>query len=240
MINCYFRNKNSGNILELSSHYEDFKINVEDKNNLTEINVLNNYYDRNKSLFFNLEKKSLSKIPTKKSIKEQDRTAKIFDCLNKPHLNFNNLYCYDLRLNMVVYDNLFFDENSFTEFKCIVKFNIYQDVIKLNNYKECIEVFPKIKNSRINFVVLKYSDPLEYIDDSLYEIIEEKNFEKAFRFYTLLELSERGCYIDIITPSDDFHIDEKFKLIVGEKISKQQLKDICENFESLQKHSIEF
>jgi hypothetical protein len=240
-MNSYYFKTNK-DILTLFSSQNIFRIKIKDKKDSTEINIVNNKEYKNRSLFVNLEKKFLSKISIKKLIKEKDKTVKIFDCVNKPHFNFNNLNCYDLHLNMVFYDELFFDENSFSiSTPIIVKFNIYQSVFNLNNYKECIEIFPKIKNSRINFVVLEYSNPLEYIEDSLNEIIQNKNIEKAFRFYTLLELSERDCYIDIVTPSDkDFHIDEKFKLIVEEKISKQQLKDICENFESLQKHSIEF
>jgi hypothetical protein len=237
----YFVNENNEDIISLNLT-EDIilELKVNEKNNLTEVHFKN---EDNYNKHFTREPFSLSLVRYSKKDFSPLTTIKLKEeFFNDLYFNFHNIENKKITINISkTINKLFFDKNSFSQNNKIILLNLYEDACKCNNYKEFIEIFPTIKNSKVQIKSSPFDNIKFYFDKILSEIIENKNFEKAFYIYTLLELYDRGSDIYLLKEGIYIHkINNDFKSLVKDRISKQQLKDICENFESLQKHSIEF
>jgi hypothetical protein len=238
----YFVNKNNEDVICLNLMEDTiFELKINEKNNLTEVHIKNKQFTIFPLNLFLLRysKKDFSPATT---IELKEKFSKIYEFFNNLYFNFHNIENARITINISkTINKLFFDENSFPQNKELILLSLYEDSFNYNNYKEFIKIFPTIKKSEIQIKLYLFTETQFYFDKIFREIIENKNFEKAFYIYTLLELYDRGSDIYLLKEGIFTQkISNDFKSLVENRISKQQLKDICENFESLQKHSIEF
>lgn len=234
----FFNKKYKKKTFYIYSHFEeDIKLKINNKKNLTELKFTNKSFLRPRYSF------SLDKINLiYKSPKEFESSKKVeayyFD---KPlYLNFKTLKCSNLMIEFSDLEELLVDENSFPENSTTI-FTVQVYNYNNLNYKKFIELFPKVNDSLLAIPIPQNINIEQFFSNIIYEIKYNNYLKYCFFLYPILELLDQNYNIILWKFSKTyFKLNKRIRKSIENNFSKQQLKDICENFESLQKHSVSF
>jgi hypothetical protein len=234
----FFNKKNKKEIFYIFSHFEEnLKLKINNEENLTELKFTNKTFLKPRCSF-HLDKISL----TNKSPEDFKGLKKIEShYFDKPlYLNFKNLKCSNFIIEFSNMEELLVDENSFPENSTII-FTAQCSNYNNLNYKKFIEFFPKINDSLLAIPIPKNNNFEYFFSNIIYDFKNKDCLNYCFLLYTILELLDQNYNIIFWeVPNNYFKFNKRIRKLIENNFSKQQLKDICENFESLQKHSIEF